>query len=49
MGRKKSAPEKKAKRVNITITPQDWESIKKIGGGSLSVGIRKLLQVYKTK
>ena len=49
MGRKKSAINTKAKRVNITITPQDWELIKQIGAGCLSLGIRNLLDVYKTK
>lgn len=49
MGRKKADPDKKSKRVNVSISPDNWEKIRQIGGGCLSSGIREMLAFYETR
>lgn len=38
----------RAQRYQITIPPKDARVIRKVGAGSLSAGVRALLQIWKT-
>ncbi len=37
------------KRRNVTITQDDWETLKKLGMGNASEGIRVLTQLYTSE
>lgn len=47
-GRPTMPMDKRTRQASVTLQPQDFDTAKKLGGGNVSVGIRRALSLART-